>query len=165
MPLDNASAPDAAEPEHLSGQDNLTRAGEPTSLMLASAVMFVAEVDRSAAFYAELLAWTVTVQDADVALLVSPDGYQLYLRRRGPRAIRSLGEIGLQYLIWTAPDENELRRCELLLRAQPHTVTRTTLDGFTAIEGRDPDDVPILVTYPGPRQAPRHQVMKRIYGW
>jgi hypothetical protein len=165
MPLDDASAPAAAEPDPLSGQDNLTRAGEPASLRLASAVMFVAEVDRSAAFYAELLRWTVTVQDADVALLVSPDGFQLYLRSRGPRAQRSIGHIGVQYNIWTAPDENDLDRCEQVLREQSDKVTRSTFEGFTLIEGRGPDHAPILIAYPGPQEAPRHHVMGRIYRW
>lgn len=46
-------------------------------LRLASAVMFVADLDRSVVFYQELLGLDVTVQTVDAALLVSPDGYQL----------------------------------------------------------------------------------------
>jgi predicted enzyme related to lactoylglutathione lyase len=52
MPRDDAAAPRVAE------------AGSP-SLSLASAVMFVTELDRAVAFYADLLAWTVAVQDLD----------------------------------------------------------------------------------------------------
>jgi hypothetical protein len=127
--------------------------------------MFVTELDRAVAFYAELLAWTIAVHDLDAALLTCPDGFQLYLRRRGPRAARSLGHIGVQYLIWTAPSESELDRCERVLRQQSDQVTRSTLDGFTLIEGRGPDNAPILIAYPGPQEAPRHQVMQRIYRW
>lgn len=46
-------------------------------LRLASAVMFVHSLDRSVAFYRELLALDVTVADSTAALLVSPDGFQL----------------------------------------------------------------------------------------
>ena len=152
MPPDDAAAPDLAE------------AGLP-SLSLASAVMFVTELDRAVAFYADLLTWTVAVHAVDAALLTCPDGFQLYLRRRGPRAPHGLGRIGVQYLIWTAPSESDLARCERVLRRRSAQVTRSTLDGFTVIEGRDPDNSPVLIAYPGPQEAPRHQLMQRIYQW
>jgi hypothetical protein len=165
MPLDDAATPAAAEPISVVGQDAPAATEQGASLSLASAVMFVSDLDRSVAFYAELLAWTIAVHDLDAALLTCPDGFQLYLRRRGPRAVRSLGHIGVQYLIWTASSESELDRCERVLTQQSDQVTRTTLDGFTLIEGRGPDNAPILIAYPGPQEAPRHQVMQRIYRW
>ena len=70
--------------------------GERPRLRLASAVMFVRELERSVRFYRELLALEVTVQDKEAALLVSPDGFQLYLRSMGPRAPRPLGNVGIQ---------------------------------------------------------------------
>jgi catechol 2,3-dioxygenase-like lactoylglutathione lyase family enzyme len=127
--------------------------------------MFVSNLDRAVAFYAELLGWTIAVHATSAALLTSRDGFQLYLRSRGPRAPHGLGHIGVQYLIWTAPSERELGRCERVLRRQSGQVTRSTLDGFAVVEGRGPDNVPILIAYPGPREAPRHQVMHRIYRW
>ncbi|MGH3967753.1 MAG: hypothetical protein ACRDTV_06455 [Mycobacterium sp.] len=84
---------------------------------LASAIMFVHSPDRSVAVYQELLALNVTVQDNTAALLVSSDGYQLYLRSMGADAVHPLGGIGVQYLIWTADGEDDLRRCEGVLRA------------------------------------------------
>ena len=107
--------------------------------------MFVSDLDRSVAFYAELLAWTIAVHEFDAALLAGPDGGQLYLRRRGPRASHD--------------------RCERVLTQQSGQVTRSIRDGFTMVEGRGPDHAPILIAYPGPDEAPRHQVMKRIYSW
>ena len=100
-----------------------------------------------------------------LALLTGLDGFQLYLRARGPRARRSIGHVGVQYLIWTAPSQSELDRCEQVLRRQSSQVTRSTLDGFTIIEGRGPDHAPILIAHPGPQEAPRHQIMQRIYQW
>jgi catechol 2,3-dioxygenase-like lactoylglutathione lyase family enzyme len=165
MPLDHAATPAATEPGALAGEEDLAGGGGPASLSLASAVMFVSDLDRAVAFYAELLAWTIAVHDVDAALLTCSDGFQLYLRRRGPRAPHVLGHIGVQYLIWTAPSENDLDRCERVLRQQSGQVTRSTLDGFTVIEGRGPDHAPILIAYPGPQEAPRHRVMQRIYRW
>jgi catechol 2,3-dioxygenase-like lactoylglutathione lyase family enzyme len=167
MTLDDAATPAATEPISHAGQAGPAPAatGRSTSLSLASAVMFVSDLDRSVAFYAELLAWTIAVRDLDADLLTSPDGSQLYLRSRGPRAPRGLGQIGVQYLIWTAPSESELDRCEQVLTQQSRQVTRSTRDGFTLVEGRGPDNAPILIAYPGPQEAPRHQVMQRIYRW
>ena len=35
----------------------------------------------------------------------------------------------------------------------------------TAVEGRDPDDIVVMITYPGPDQAPLHELPVRICGW
>jgi catechol 2,3-dioxygenase-like lactoylglutathione lyase family enzyme len=139
--------------------------GARPRLRLASAVMFVRELERSVSFYRELLALEVAVSDNTAALLVSPEGFQLYLRSMGPGAHHPLGQVGIQYLIWTADGEADLRRCEQVLRAWSGYVTRQTVDGFTVVEGRGPDGVPVLVTYPGPDEVPRHQLRRRIYQW
>jgi predicted thioesterase/catechol 2,3-dioxygenase-like lactoylglutathione lyase family enzyme len=152
-----------AESEHGRAADEAERSQRP--LRLASAVMFVHELDRSVAFYRELLGLDVTLRDDGVALLVSPDGYQLYLRSMGPRDPHPLGHIGIQYVIWTAEDEDDLRRCERVLRVHSTRVSVQTVDGFTIVEGRGPDDVPVLITFPGPDQAPRHEILQRIYQW
>lgn len=134
-------------------------------LSLASAVMFVHELRRSVQFYRELLALDVVVQDEIAALLVSPGGSQLYLRSMGPEAKHPLGNVGIQYVIWTADGEDDLRRCERVLRKYSAQVSSETVDGFTLVEGRGPDDVPVMVTYPGPDRVPRSQILQRIYRW
>jgi catechol-2,3-dioxygenase len=85
---------------------------QPPRLRLTSAVMFVQELGRSVSFYRDLLAMEVRLRDDTAALLVSPDGFQLYLRSIGSGAQHPLGHVGIQYLIWTADDEDDLRRCE-----------------------------------------------------
>ncbi|GAB3526169.1 VOC family protein [Arthrobacter monumenti] len=134
-------------------------------LKLASAVMFVVSLDRSVPFYEELLGLEATVRNESAALLVSPDGYQLYLREMGKRTHHWLGSVGIQYLVWTAENERDLQRCEQVMRKQSPNVTSQKIDGFTMLEGRGPDDVPVVVTYPGPVQAPRHDILDRIYRW
>jgi hypothetical protein len=114
-------------------------------------------------FYRDLLAMDVRIRNHTAALLVSPDGFQLYLRSMGAGAQHPLGHVGIQYLVWTAGSKDDLRRCEHLLARSGH-VTSQTVDGITVVEGRGPDDVPIVVTYPGPDQAPR-QIPPRIYEW
>jgi catechol 2,3-dioxygenase-like lactoylglutathione lyase family enzyme len=139
--------------------------GRRPRLKLASAVMFVRDLSRSVSFYQELLGLDVAVRGAEAALLVNPDGYQLYLRSMGNRASHPVGGVGIQYIIWTAENEDDLLRCEAVLKGESARVTRQSIDGFTTVEGRGPDNVPVVVTYPGPDQAPRHEILQRIYAW
>jgi catechol 2,3-dioxygenase-like lactoylglutathione lyase family enzyme len=132
---------------------------------LSSAVMFVQNLDRSVKFYTELLELQVTDRSATAALLVSPDGSQLILRAMGTGAVHSLGGVGVQYVIWTAADEEDLDRCEVVLKQlSAHRDTRSS-GPAKAVEGRDPDDIVVLITYPGPDQVPLHELPVRIYGW
>ena len=45
-----------------------------------------------------------------------------------------------------------------------HRQTRISA-GIEAVEGRDPDDLVVMITYPGPDQLPLHELPVRIYGW
>ena len=134
-------------------------------LTLVSAVMFVADLDRSVVSYQDLVGLEATTRSDEAALLVRPDGYQLDLRSRGKRAQHFTGAIGIQYLVWTAEHEEDLQRCERVLKAQSPQVTRTTVEGFRMVEGRGPDDVPVRGGFPGPDQIPRHEILQRIYAW
>lgn len=157
-------------PERRDGLDTSDKPDTPHTqdrprLKLASAVMFVVSLARSVPFYEELLGLETTVTDESVALLVNSDGNQLYLREMGKRTDHWLGSVGIQYLVWTAENEQDLDRCEKVLRKQTRHVTRRTIDGITMLEGRGPDDVPVVVTFPGPEQTPRHEILDRIYRW
>ena len=127
--------------------------------------MFVQELDRSVAFYQDILGLELVDRDPTAALLASPAGSQLILRAMGGNATHPLGGVGVQYVIWSAAGQEDLDRCEQALKRRlAHRETRTA-EGSTAVEGRDPDDVVVLVTYPGPDQAPMHRLPARIYGW
>jgi catechol 2,3-dioxygenase-like lactoylglutathione lyase family enzyme len=132
---------------------------------LATAVMFVNALELSVAFYRELLGMEVKARVESAALLVSVDGFQLYLRDKGERASHALGSVGVQYVIWAAPDEESLRRCERFLKAGSAHVATQDVAGFTLVEGRDPNGLPVMITYPGPDLVERHQIMARIYSW
>lgn len=160
------SSADSGTERGVANLDSTVNSGERSPrLRLASAIMFVHSLDRSVGFYQELLALDVTVQTNTAALLASPDGFQLYLRSMGTDAAHPLGGIGVQYLIWTADGPDDLRRCERVLRAHSAHVSSQTVDGFTIVEGRGPDNVPVVITYPGPDEVPRTEILSRIYGW
>ncbi|HEX3924174.1 MAG TPA: VOC family protein [Streptosporangiaceae bacterium] len=132
---------------------------------LSSAVMFVQNLDRSVNFYREVLDLEVLDRSATAALLASREGSQLILRSMGSGAVHSLGGVGPQYVIWTAADEADLDRCERVLKElSAHRDTRAT-DSAKAVEGRDPDDIVVMVTHPGPSEVPMHELPVRIYGW
>jgi catechol 2,3-dioxygenase-like lactoylglutathione lyase family enzyme len=132
---------------------------------LGSVIMFVHDLDRSVEFYSDVLALEATDRSPTAALLSSPGGAGLILRAIGQAAPHPLGSIGVQYVVWTAAGEEDLARCERALAGRgAHHGTRSN-DGLTVVEGRDPDDMVLMVTYPGPDQLPLRKLPVRIYGW
>ena len=132
---------------------------------ISSAVMFVQQLDRSVSFYTSVLGLEITDRSPTAALLTSPGGSQLVLRQMGTGASRPLGGIGPQYLVWSASGPKELERSEQQLRkAGGHRDTRTG-DGVTVVEGRDPDDIVVMLSYPGPEEKPMTELPARVYGW
>ena len=132
---------------------------------LSSVVIFVHNLDRSVDFYTDILGLKVVDHSTTAALLNNPAGTQLVLREMGPGVSRPLGAVGVQYVVWTADGKEDLDRCEQALRGRAaHRETRSH-DGVTVLEGRDPDDIKLIVTYPGPEEIPLHRLPARIYGW
>ena len=132
---------------------------------VGSVVMFVHDLDRSVAFYADVLALEVADRSPTAALLSNAAGAGLILRAMGAAAPHALGSIGVQYVLWVAADADGLTRCERALAGRgAHRETRSQ-DGVTVVEGRDPDDMVVLVCHPGPDQMPLHKLPARIYGW
>jgi catechol 2,3-dioxygenase-like lactoylglutathione lyase family enzyme len=132
---------------------------------LGSAVLFVQDLDRSVSFYTEVLALDEADRSTTAALLASADGTQLILRAMGSGAAHPLGSVGVQYVVWTAAGPADLDRAERALKNHSaHQESRSSA-GVTVVEGRDPDDLPVLIAYPGPEQVPLHELPVRIYGW
>jgi catechol-2,3-dioxygenase len=134
-------------------------------IRLRAAVIFVRHLDASAAFYCELLDLEVVDSSPTAALLRSADGWALVLRSFGDNAQRSLGSIGVQYLTWTTPSRADLdRRTETLRRRSAYRETRTDGD-IIVVEGRDPDDLTIMIVYAGDDGGPMRELPARIYAW
>jgi hypothetical protein len=51
-----------------------------------------------------------------------------------------------------------------MVRRGAHRDTRSR-DGVRLVEGRDPDDIVVMVSYPGPDGLPMRKLPARIYGW
>jgi catechol 2,3-dioxygenase-like lactoylglutathione lyase family enzyme len=132
---------------------------------LGSAVLFVQDLERSVSFYTEVLALEEADHSTTAALLASADGTQLILRAMGSGAAHPLGSVGVQYVVWTAAGPADLDRAERALKGRSaHQGSRSSA-GVRVVEGRDPDDLPVLIAYPGPDQVPLHELPVRIYGW
>jgi catechol 2,3-dioxygenase-like lactoylglutathione lyase family enzyme len=127
--------------------------------------MFVRDLDKSVAFYADVLALEVADRSPSAALLTSAAGAALVLRSMGLQAPHPLGSVGVQYVVWAAAGADDLARSERALAARgAHRETRSR-EGVTAVEGRDPDDVVVMITYPGHDEVPFRELPPRIYGW
>jgi len=132
---------------------------------LGSVVMFVHELDRSVTFYTDVLALEVVDRSPTAALLHSAGGAGLILRAMGSAAAHPLGSVGIQYVVWTAAGAEDLARCERVLAGRgAHRDTRRSGD-LTVVEGRDPDDMVLMVIYPGPDVLPLRELPVRIYRW
>jgi catechol 2,3-dioxygenase-like lactoylglutathione lyase family enzyme len=131
---------------------------------LRAAVVFVRDLERSVAFYRALLDLEVVDRSPTAALLGSADGSQLALREFGENAGRSLGSIGVQYVGWSTGSRADLdRRAEILRQHSAYRETRIDQD-VAVVEGRDPDDVPVMIVYAG-EDWPMHKLPARIYAW
>jgi catechol 2,3-dioxygenase-like lactoylglutathione lyase family enzyme len=132
---------------------------------LGTVVMFVRDLHKSVAFYTDILGLRVADRSPTAALLSNAAGTTLVLRAMGHAADRALGAVGVQYVVWTAAGKVDLERCERLLRERgAHRETRDHGE-VVVVEGRDPDDIVLVVTYPGPDEVPLHKLPPRIYGW
>ncbi len=132
---------------------------------LGSVVMFVHDLDRSVGFYADVLALEVADRSPTAALLTSPGGAGLILRAMGQTAPHPLGSVGVQYVVWTVAGEQDLARCERALRGREAYRGTRSDGGLTVVEGRDPDDIVLMVSHPGPDQLPLRELPARIYAW
>jgi catechol 2,3-dioxygenase-like lactoylglutathione lyase family enzyme len=132
---------------------------------IGSVVMFVTQLDRSVSFYTDVLALRVADTSATAALLVGDDGSWLILRAMGSNAGHALGSVGAQYVTWNAADKQELDRSELALKK--HSAYRDTRSSGSeiAVEGRDPDDITVMIIYVGPGEEDVPKLPLRIYGW
>jgi catechol 2,3-dioxygenase-like lactoylglutathione lyase family enzyme len=131
---------------------------------VASSVMRVSDLDRSVRFYRDVFSCQVALREQDAALLLTPDGFQIYLTSQGPFRRHGAGPGGVQYLVWATDSEAELERItQRLLAYDPATYTHVE-NGVTFVEGCEPDHSRVIVAYPGPNLRPRELIAARFRG-
>jgi catechol 2,3-dioxygenase-like lactoylglutathione lyase family enzyme len=133
------------------------------SASVASCVVRVADLDRSLRFYCDVFSCRVVSHESDMALLLTPRGFQIYLHELSGfqrRAVR--GGPGVQYAMWATDSQTELQRIADRLRRYDSSVYSHTVGGLAIIEGSDPDKCRVIVAYPSPHLLPRTVIADRL---
>ena len=130
---------------------------------VASCVIRVSDLDRSLKFYCDVFSCRVLIHESDMALLLTPNDFQLYLHADRRFRHRSAATIGVQYLMWATDSESDLEQLTQRLRAYDVATFSYIQGGVTFVEGCDPDGERVIVAYPSPRQLPREVIAKRLH--
>lgn len=129
-----------------------------TDVRVASAVIRVSDMQKSVRFYSNAFGFHVAVREHEVALLVSPSGFQLYLNAIDPSRRHDRGTIGVESLVWATDSQEEIDAIAARLRTHdPATFTHAE-NGVTFVEACDPDQIRVVVAYPSPERLPREVV-------
>lgn len=134
-----------------------------TAARVTSSVVSVSQLDRSIEFYRDVFSCAVSVRAPGAALLLAPDGFQIYLIARSTRAEHPLGGIGHQYLIWAVDSDAALRDLAAALAGRGRRADLTTSGGVSFVSAYDPDGIRIVVAHPSPEELPRAIVAPRLY--
>jgi hypothetical protein len=130
---------------------------------VTSSVIFVSRLEVSIGFYCDVFSCQVSIHDREAALLLAPNGFQLYLIARGPNTAHPSRGIGLQYLIWALESDAELRDAALTIRSRGGRTSSYTSGGVTFLAARDPDGIRVLLAHPSPEKLPRSVIGPRLY--
>lgn len=125
------------------------------SAKVASSVLYVSELDRSVSFYRDLFDCEVTLRSAEAALLLTAEGFQLYIIERGKHAERHPNGLGHHLLMWATDSGEGLESLQQALRDTGSYVDTHISGGVTFVEGRDPDGLRVVIAHPDPAQKPR----------
>jgi catechol 2,3-dioxygenase-like lactoylglutathione lyase family enzyme len=131
---------------------------------LSSVVVYAHDLDRSIDFYSGLLGLESLLREEEGALLVGSCGTHLYLRRI-ELAVRASVGVGVQYTIWTFDSENEFGRALRWLEEHGGVTRRYHLEGMQGVEGRDPDNLSVIVGYPHWRQDQQKEIFSGIFNY
>lgn len=136
---------------------------ERPATRVTSAVVFVSRLNRSIEFYRDVFACEVTIRDPGAALLLAPDGFQIYLIDQGTRAEHPSGGLGHQYLIWAVNGAAELQQIEQTARRSACRTSVYSSGGVTFLAIHDPDGTRVLIAHPGPDRLPRTVLGAHLY--
>ncbi|WP_127127237.1 VOC family protein [Georgenia sp. SYP-B2076] len=130
---------------------------------VASSVIFVTDLDRSVDFYHDVFDCQTTLREGEAALMLAPEGFQIYLIEKGRQAPHPSGGIGVQCLMWATDSTAGLAYFEQALQARGcHTHTHAS-GGVQFVEGRDPDGIRVIIAQPSPEQRPRSALDILLY--
>jgi catechol 2,3-dioxygenase-like lactoylglutathione lyase family enzyme len=132
---------------------------------VSSAVIFVHELRRSIEFYREVFGCKAALIDFSAALLLSPDGFQLYLVERGNRTQHALGGVGIQNLIWAVDSAESLDHFEQVLKDRGTRCSTRISGDVEFLTAHDPDGIRIMIAYPGPDIHARSVISSEMYTW
>ncbi|HEU4363372.1 MAG TPA: VOC family protein [Mycobacterium sp.] len=138
--------------------------GSGPNLTVASAVVRVSDLRRSVGFYCYVFGFHIAVSEHDMALLVAPSGFQLYLNSIDPSRRHDRGTIGVEFLMWATDSQGELDKIAERLRNYDSAVFVHTENGVTFVEGVDPDRLRMVVAYPSPDRLPREVIASVLRG-
>jgi extradiol dioxygenase family protein len=75
---------------------------------VVSTVVGVRELDRSMQFYCDAFSCRVVVREADIALLLTPKGFEIYLHQKDELHDHRAGALGVRHLMWGPPTTNPI---------------------------------------------------------
>ena len=133
-----------------------------TTARIMSCLMRVTDLNRSVNFYRDVFQCKIAIQEPDSALLLSSGGFQIYLRSHEAIRARGIDDVGVEQIIWSADTLEELQRVEQRLRVHYPSTYSSTLNGISFVQGLDPDEIVVLITYPSPEQLPREVIDRRF---
>lgn len=117
---------------------------------LQGVVMNVADLDRSIDFYREVLGFTLLSQEEQLAALRAPGSDQvqvIVLRALGTSPASGARHVGLRGFVLEVESADKLEQIAGDLESRKHLVSRRTHSEWTAVVGRDPDGVAVVVTW------------------
>jgi extradiol dioxygenase family protein len=122
---------------------------------VVASVVRVSDLDRSLKFYSDVFLCPVVVRETDMALLLTPQGFEIYLHQKDEFHSHAAGALGVHRIMWATDSQSDMQRITDRLRAYDSVVFSHTVQGMTILEGIDPDEFRVIVAYPTPRRLPR----------
>jgi catechol 2,3-dioxygenase len=117
---------------------------------LHGVVVNVTDLKRSIDFYCEVLGFTVITQAEQLAAVSTSggdDAQVIVLREFGSSPLQGGRHIGLRAFVMEAETSEQLERIASDLEARKLFVNRREQSDWTAVVGRDPDGVSVVVAW------------------
>ncbi len=119
-------------------------------------VMNVGDLDRSIDFYRKVLGFTLLSQEEQLAAVSAPGNDHpqvIVLRTLGSSPMGGAGHIGLRAFILEVESSDQMERIASGLDSRRLLVSRRDHSEWSAVVGRDPDGVAVVVaSHPGGRR-------------